>query len=145
MLNDVFLHRKSLRCRHGWLTEWLNAPRYHVSSSFPFTYINLSVSSWLTICLPVRTMHTYMGSFNMIAVICRTSHLATTMQISSFPSVQPLWLLMTSCGCGKIRETDVSYSWGLCVTVAPRGSISFLLNVTLNVWMLWDDGVFFSI
>ncbi len=47
----VFLHRKSLRWRPGWLTEWINAPRYHVSSSFPFTYINLSISSWLMIRL----------------------------------------------------------------------------------------------
>lgn len=59
MLNDVFLHRKSHRCRHGRLNELLNIPRYHVSSSFPFTYINLSISSWLTIRLPAHDAQLY--------------------------------------------------------------------------------------
>lgn len=71
-------------------------------------------------------MHSYMGWFNIITLICGTSHLAATMQISVFPSVQIIWLLMTSCSCGKITETDVSYSWGLCVTVALRDRIKIV-------------------
>lgn len=47
----IFLQRKPLRWKHGWLTEWINAARDHVSSSFPFTYINLSIPSRLTIRL----------------------------------------------------------------------------------------------
>lgn len=160
MLGELLCYsRGNPSWRHGWLTEWINAFRYHVSSSFPFTYIKLSISPWLRIHLsqwlpalaldPLYTMHSYTGWFNIITLICRTSYLSSSYANQSLPPFLSLWLLMASQSCGRFRGTDVSYSWGLRATVVLRNGIkiawcfhvmttSFLLNVTLTVWMLWD-------